>query len=58
MIKSSIVDGFWRLKCLYDPINQPDMIGLFASGANASLVAKIETKDLAQSVESKIMDVF
>ena len=48
-IKSSPVDGFWCLKCLYDHINKPDMLGVFASGANASLVAKIGTKDLATS---------
>ena len=29
-----------RLKCLYDHINQPDMIGIFASDDSASLVAK------------------
>ena len=49
LIKSSPVDKFWHLKCLYDHINQPDMIGLFTSSANASLVAKIGTKDLATS---------
>ena len=49
LIKSSPVDGFWRLRCLYYRIDQPDMIGSFASGANVSLVAKIGTKDLATS---------
>ena len=49
LIKSSPVDGFWRLRCLYDRIDQPNMIGSFASGANVSLVAKIGTKDLAIS---------
>ena len=34
------------------------MIGSFASGANVSLVAKIATKNCAQSIESKIMDEF
>ena len=53
--------GFWHLRCIYNRIDQPDMIGSFASGANVSLVAKLELKillHLAQSIESKIMDRF
>ena len=34
------MDGFLCSRCLNDHINLPDMIGTFASGAKASLVAK------------------
>ena len=35
--------------CLYDFIDQPDMIGSIASDTNTSLMTKIGTKDLATS---------
>ena len=43
-IESVIMDGFWHSRCLNDCIDFPDMIGSFASGANASLVLKLELK--------------
>ena len=49
LIKSSRVDKFWCLRCLYNRIDQPNMIESFASGANAFLVAKIGAKDLTIS---------
>ena len=48
-IKPSPVDIFWCLRCLNKGIDLPDMIGLVASVATNSLVAKIGTKDLATS---------
>ena len=48
-ISSEIIDGFWHSRCLNDCIDLFYMIGSFASGANASLVAKIGTKDLSTS---------
>ena len=39
-IKSEIMDTFLCSLSLYDFIDLPDMIGPFASGATASLVAK------------------
>ena len=47
------MDGFWRLRCLYDRIDQPNMIGLFASGANVSLVAKNGTKKIIPPLSIK-----
>ena len=48
-IESLIMDWFWHSRCLNDLIDLLYMIGSFASGANASLVAKIGNKDLATS---------
>ena len=47
-IESQIMDGFWCSRCLNDHINLPDMIGSFASGAIAFIVAKNWTKTLSQ----------
>ena len=49
--KVQIITSGWilMLGCLKDFINQPNMIGSFASGANVSLVAKIGAKDLTTS---------
>ena len=47
-IKSSPVDRFQRLRCLNDHIDLPDMIGSFANGAIAFIVAKNQTKNLSQ----------
>ena len=44
-MKSSQEGGFLCLRCLNNCINLPDMIGLFASSATASLVAKTGTKN-------------
>ena len=55
-IKSSPVDIYWCLRCLNDYNDVPNIIGSFASGAYASIVAKLKTKifpHLAQSIESK-----
>ena len=51
---------FLCLRCLNDFNNLPNMIDLFASCINASMVVKIGTKypHLAQSIESEIMDRF
>ena len=38
------MDRFWCLRCLIDHIDLPEMIGLFASGATADLVAKNGTR--------------
>ena len=38
------------LKCLNDHIDLSDMIGSFASGATASLVAKNRTKQIISSL--------
>ena len=45
-IESEIMDGFWCSRCLNDRIDLPDMIGSFASGATASMVAKSGTKKI------------
>ena len=45
-IKSELIDGFWRSRCLNNHIDLSNMIGIFASGATASLVGKIGTKNL------------
>ena len=45
-ISPEIMDGFWCSRCLNNRIDLPDMIGTFASGANASLVAKNLTKKI------------
>ena len=37
--------GFWCSRCLNDSVEVPDMIGSFASGTTASLVAKIGAKN-------------
>ena len=42
--ESEIMDGFWNSRCLNDRIDLLYMIESFASGANASLVAKNRTK--------------
>ena len=47
-IHLQVVNGFWCLRCLNDRIEVPNMIGSFASGATASLVAKNGTKQLSQ----------
>ena len=39
-IESEIMDGFWCSRSLNDCIGLPNMIGSFASGATASIVAK------------------
>ena len=44
-IESEIMNGFCCSKCLNNCIDVPDMIGSFASGATASLVAKMELKN-------------
>ena len=46
--ESQIMDKFWCSRCLNDRINLPDMIGSFASGAIAFIVAKNWTKTLSQ----------
>ena len=38
------MDGSWHSRCLNNPINFSHIIGSFASGAAASLVAKNITK--------------
>merc|ERR1712030_260215 len=43
-IKSEIMDGFWSSRCLNDPVDLPDKIGLFLSGAASSMVVKNGTK--------------
>ena len=43
-IKLEIMDGSWHSRCLNNPINFSHIIGSFASGAAASLVAKNITK--------------
>ena len=45
-IESEIMDGFWWFRCLNDRIDLPDMIGSFASGTTASMVAKSGTKKI------------
>ena len=45
-IESEIMDRFRHARCLNDHIDPFYMIGSFASGANASLVGKIRTKEL------------
>ena len=50
-IKSSPVDRLWCLMCLNDRIDLPDMIGSFASGATASLVAQNGTKKMSHLFE-------
>ena len=50
-ISSEIMDGFWCSRCLNNHINLPKMIGSFASGATASLVAKNGTNKLYQLFE-------
>ena len=39
--------------CLYDFIDQPDMIGSIASGVTTSLMAKNRTRKLSQSFEDR-----
>ena len=46
LIKSSPVDRYWGVRCLYNRIDLPDIKGSFTSGANTFLVAKFGTKDL------------
>ena len=43
-IKSEIMDGFWSSRCLNDPVDLPDKIGSFLSGAATSMVVKNGTK--------------
>ena len=43
-LKSEIMDGFWSSRCLNDPVNLPDKIGSFLSGAATSMVVKNGTK--------------
>ena len=43
-LKSAIEDEFWSSRCLNYHIDVPNMIGLFLSGAPASLVVKNRTK--------------
>ena len=43
-IKLEIMDGSWHSRCLNNSINFSHIIGSFASGATASLVAKNITK--------------
>ena len=59
-MKSSLVDRFWCLRCLIDCIDLYDMIWSFASGVNASLVAKIRTKKIIPllSIKSSPVDRF
>ena len=57
-IDSEMMDGFWHSRCLSDCINLLNMIGTFLSGTTNYVVAKIRTKDLAQSLESEIIDGF
>ena len=45
-LKYEILDGFWCSRYLNDCIDLPNMIGLFASGATTSLVAKNGTKNV------------
>ena len=45
-ISFEIMDGFWCSRGLNNHIDLPNMIGTFASGANASLVAKNWTKKI------------
>ena len=40
------MNRFWHSRCLNNHIDLPDTIGLFASGTNASLVAKNGTKKI------------
>ena len=44
-LSQSFEDKFRCSRCLKDHIEVPDMIGLFASSATASLVAKTGTKN-------------
>merc|ERR1712030_58187 len=43
-LKSEIMDGFWSSRCLNDPVDLPDKIGSFLSGAATSMVVKNGTK--------------
>ena len=45
-IESEITDWFWCSRCLNDHIDLPNMIGSFASGVTASMVAKSGTKKI------------
>ena len=51
-IKSSPVDRFWYLRCLNNHIEVSDIIRSFASGATASLVVKIWTKQPWVKIEN------
>ena len=44
-------DRFWCSRCLNDGINLPNMIGSFACGATASMVAKSRTKKIFHTVK-------
>ena len=57
---SEIIDGFWHSRCLNECIDLFYMIGLFASGAHASLVAKYGTKEIIPllSIKSSQVDRF
>ena len=59
-IESEIIDRFLHSRCLNDCIDLPDMIGILASGANASLVAKNGTSQIIPlpSIKSSPVDRF
>merc|ERR1712030_140760 len=43
-LKSEIMDGFWSSRCLNDPIDLPDKMRSFLSGAATPMVVKTGTK--------------
>ena len=51
-VESEIMDRFWHSRCLNDCIDLLYMIGLFASSANISLVAKNRTKQPWVKIEN------
>ena len=51
--KSLLVDRFWCLRCLNNPIHLPDIIGLLASGATAFLVPKNKLKNYLCHLKTK-----
>ena len=59
-IESVIMYGFWWFRYLNDRIDLPDMIGSFASGAAATMAAKIGTKKIIPLlwIESSPVDRF
>merc|ERR1712030_101019 len=52
-LKSETMDGFWSSRCLNDPVDVPDKIGSFLSGAATSMVVKNGTKKIFSPKKKK-----
>merc|ERR1712148_126589 len=57
-IKSEIMDGFWSSRCLNDPVDLPDKIGYFLSGAATSMVVKNGTKKNFSHFSCTLLQIF